>query len=374
MKVCIVVTEFFGWGTFGGFGRLSRTIATNLAKRNIETHVLMQKSWVEHQPDYSLVDGVHVHAFDGRLQTRLGFDSAAKKLARQIGADVYHSEEVNIWSFYVQQGANHAKHIITCQDPEIGEPWERWRKSPLFLMSAKRLREMRELVLGVIYNWMKRKAMQKADLVCSQTKYHVPLIKQTFGLNYTPIFLPNPVEVPNHKLHKNNKPTILFLARWDPIKRPWIFFRIAKKMPHVHFICAGKSHSQVLDAKLRNRAAKIPNLECPGHVDPKEVLEKSWILVNCSVKESLPVSFLEACAYKCAIVSCNDPDGFASRFGVFVHNGEDVDEYAAALNSLISDENKLTALGQSAYDYVKETHQLDTVIDKHLKIYRRLLN
>lgn len=223
---------------------------------------------------------------------------------------------------------------------------------------------------------MEKQSLRNADLVCSQTKYHIPIIKETFNLSYNPIHLPNPIEVPDSKLRKSEKPTVLFLARFDPVKRPWIFLQIAKQMPNVHFLMAGKSHDESYEKKIRGITERLPNIDCLGYIveeEKKQVLERSWVMLNCSLKEALPITFLEACAHKCAIVSCQNPDGFASNFGSYIKNGEDVDEYIQALKSLVYDESKLKKMQQSGYDYVKETHELNKVVDKHLMVYRFLL-
>lgn len=60
-------------------------------------------------------------------------------------------------------------------------------------------------------------------------------------------------------------------------------------------------------------------------------LRESWVLVNTSVCECLPVSFLEAAAHSCAILSPHDPDGFATRFGNNVVDGG----YASGLRWLL---------------------------------------
>jgi len=368
VKVCFVATEYFGWGKYGGFGRLTRTLATNLARRNVETHVLMPKSSKE-QPSYTLVDGVHVHAFLSKIATALGLNGVVEKLASEIDADIYHSEEASMWTYLSLRALPNAKHVITCQDPPIGEVWKKWRKSPYY---PKTKHYWRLILVRKVYDEMRRRAIKGANLVCSQTRSHIPIIKSEYGLNHMPKFLPNPTEIPNHQPQKSTEPTILFLARWDPEKRPCLFFEIARKMPSFHFVCAGKSHNNALDVKLRRIAKEIPNLECPGHIDPKEALEKSWILVNCSAKESLPVSFLEACAYKCAIVSCNDPDGFASNFGIYIRDS--VEDYVHAITYLIAHEDKLAERSEAGYKYVKETHELKKVVDQHLQLYRGLLN
>ncbi len=97
------------------------------------------------------------------------------------------------------------------------------------------------------------------------------------------------------------------------------------------------------------------------------LLNGSWVLVNTSVSECLPVSFLEAAAHGCAILSPHDSDGFASRFGFLVR-----DNYEDGLEWLLSEDNwKLR--GEKGREYVSEYHEHGAVIDRHIEIYRRLL-
>ncbi len=56
----------------------------------------------------------------------------------------------------------------------------------------------------------------------------------------------------------------------------------------------------------------MPNLRLTGFVTEEEksrILASSWALMNTSVREALPVSFLEALAHKTPIISGEDPDG-----------------------------------------------------------------
>jgi glycosyltransferase involved in cell wall biosynthesis len=97
-------------------------------------------------------------------------------------------------------------------------------------------------------------------------------------------------------------------------------------------------------------------------------LERSWVLVNTSVSECLPVSFLEAAAHGCAILSFVDPDGFASRFGIHV-KGLDLE---SGLRWLL-EEDRWRELGERGHAYVSEVHEKERVIDLHLKAYEALL-
>ena len=375
MRVCFVANEIFAFGHYGGFGKLTRQIANGLIKRGVEVYVLTPKRSGDQRTIELLDNNIVVIGFPWRIKRLFSVVplSKIKLLYKLPEADIYHSEAPSIDSWLAMKHNPKAKHIITFQDPRFFDFEGRWGILSLDLEKRRISEKYKYKLKFALFDRLVKRAVENADELYCQARYIIPKVVEMFDLDRLPTFLPNPVEIPKHKFHKKDEPTVLFLARWDLIKRPWIFFEIAKKMPTVHFICAGKSHDESLDKKLRNTARKIPNLECTGHVDPEGVLEKSWILVNCSVRECLPVSFLEACAYKCAIVSCNNPDNFASQFGSHIQNGENVDEYVSAINHLISDEGNLKMLGQSAYNYVKKTHELKLVIDKHLEIYRRLI-
>jgi glycosyltransferase involved in cell wall biosynthesis len=111
----------------------------------------------------------------------------------------------------------------------------------------------------------------------------------------------------------------------------------------------------------------------PGHVDQFEsgqvesVLSSSWILVNTSVREGLPNAFLEAAAHGCAILSSEDPDGFASRFGIRVED----DDFAAGLDQLLTADRWRERGGQGR-EYVRKTFELELAIGRHLNLYREL--
>jgi len=87
------------------------------------------------------------------------------------------------------------------------------------------------------------------------------------------------------------------------------------------------------------------------------------------VSECLPVSFLEAAAHGCAILSFHDPDGFASNFGYHVVDG-DLDE---GLRCLLEDD-AWRERGGRGFAYVTDVHELNRVIDLHLDAYEALLS
>jgi glycosyltransferase involved in cell wall biosynthesis len=135
----------------------------------------------------------------------------------------------------------------------------------------------------------------------------------------------------------------------------------------------GQARTAELTQLLHQQYSELPNLELEGFIDQfsstrfQEILAQSWILVNSALREGLPRSFLEGAAFKCAILSRVDPDGFASRFG---HRVED-DDFGRGLRLLLEN-NAWRRKGEAAHAYVSEKYGFDAAIAQHLEAYRRL--
>lgn len=87
-----------------------------------------------------------------------------------------------------------------------------------------------------------------------------------------------------------------------------------------------------------------------------------------NVHECLPVSFLEAAAHRCAILSPNDPDGFTTSFDYHVA----AEDYVDSLRWLLEGE-RWRERGEKGLSYVSGVHERKRVIDRHVEIYESLL-
>jgi glycosyltransferase involved in cell wall biosynthesis len=215
-----------------------------------------------------------------------------------------------------------------------------------------------------------KRCIKELNQVYCQARYTIKKARTLFDLDYDPGFLPNPVIVPDKLPEKSGDPTVLFLGRLDGEKKPEEFMHLAERFPDVKFIAAGASHDPEYDRMLRRKYEVVPNLRLTGFIDGLEksrILDDSWILVNTSVSECLPVSFLEAAAHGCSILSPHDPDGFASRFGV--HSAHT--ELEMGLRWLLRDEN-WREKGKEGHRYVKEHHEEKKVIEQHISEYRKM--
>ncbi|MDR4467892.1 MAG: glycosyltransferase family 4 protein [Nitrospira sp.] len=176
------------------------------------------------------------------------------------------------------------------------------------------------------------------------------------------IFLPNIVDLKPGKVTKHPKPRVIFLARHDPIKRPWLFVELARRLPRVEFLMLGQSH-------FRGPGSWEPsglpnNLVMVGHVDGEEkrkLLSSAWVLINTSIHEALATSFIEALACETPLLCCTNQEELASRFGIFTgrYDGDGVQSlprFTIGLQELLEDRDRRTSLGQRGREWVEHTH------------------
>lgn len=351
-SVCFISLELFNWGKYGGIGKATRDIATGLVKRGVNVTAIVLRG--KNQKPVEDLDGIKVYSFPVTSYPLTG------QLYKKIDADIYHSQEPSWGTTIAMKQLPHKKHIVTSQNPKNREDWKKTEKHyPL-----------RRRIFNKTIEPRIRKKIQQTDAVYCQSKHITRKTEKLYKLTTTPQILPNPVKIPKNTPIKAGTPTTCFLGRLDTEKNPEKYFQLANLHPDIRFLAVGAAHDTKRDLYLRKEYASISNLDMVGFKSGAEkdnILERSWVLVNTSVSECLPVSFLEAAANRCAILSPHDPDGFSSKFGYHVK-----DDYSEGLRFLI-DNDEWRKKGKQGYDYVSRVHEYEKVIDQHMKVYRELL-
>ncbi len=349
-SVCLLALEYFGWGRYGGIGKATRDIATGLAGGGLDVSVIVPRG--AGQASLEIVDGVSVHSFPLSGYHRIG------SIIGKVDADIYHSQDPSPGTYVALRRMRCSKHVLTCQNPKTREEWRR----------VNRFYGIRRRLFNMVFEPSLGRWLGELDEVFCQAKYIREKAEELYALDSTPGFLPNPVNVLEETAKKAEQ--VCFMGRFDGEKKPERFFELSTLFPGVGFVACGASHDPRRDDSLRRRYGGLLNLSLPGHVTGEEkesVLNGSRVLVNTSVSECLPVSFLEAAAHGCAILSPHDPDGFASRFGFHVR-----DSYEEGLEWLLSGDN-WRRRGETGWKYVSEHHEIGAVIDRHLEVYGELL-
>jgi glycosyltransferase involved in cell wall biosynthesis len=351
--------ELFGIGKSGGFGSLTRTIGRELVRRNHAVSVIVPQR--ENTQCTLEVDGMTVHLFPDYNPF------AAIPLFKECNADIYHSEEPSFSTYLALQAMPHKKHIITFQDTRLLSDWMIEYKHPS--------RSRWQVILNYLYedNIFVHHAVRQSHARNAAAQCLVPKAIKKYKLKEAPEVLYNPVAVPE-TVSKASVPTVCFIGRWDRVKRPEIFLQLAKEFPDVRFVAVGEAQDVAWDTHLRQTYGSLPNMELPGFIDQfssdgiHKILSQSWIMVNTSAKEALPVSFLEAAAHRCAILSEINSDDFCRSYGYHAADGD----FSRGVRWLIAN-NRWRDCGQRGYEYVRENFSIYIVITKHLRCYERLL-
>ncbi len=252
MRICLISVEIFAWGKYGGFGKATRTIGRELARRGHEVFAVVPRR--EGQGAVETLDGIRV----------LGFPPfrpwEAYGLFQEIDADVYHSCEPSTGTWLAMRAMPSRSHVATIRDPRDCGDWAQEFARP----SLNRLQ--------VFHNWLYennplvRRAVRRMDAVYATAQDLAPKIRCIYGLSRDPVFLPTPVEVPP-RVEKAAVPTVCFAARLDRRKRPELFLELAAGFPDVRFVMMGKSRDAAYEAALIRRYAGCSNLEMMGFVD-----------------------------------------------------------------------------------------------------------
>lgn len=367
MRVCFICSEAFGWGRYGGFGKLVRAIGAALLRRGVEVAAVVWRG--ENQQRYEHVDGLDVYSFPyepfGSTLSHLAAYWRSRPLYKEADADVYHSIEAMIESYLAERMMPGRRHLIHFQDPYDEQAFREMQTvDTSYAWTAKKSMEFRLNTL------LLRRACAQADAVVTQARCFQPILQRLFHVDEAE-FLPNPVDVPPNPPKKASTPTVCFLGRWDPQKRVEKFLALAERFPDVEFVAMGRGHDAATDRRFRAKYGGQSNLTLPGFVseiEKRRILARSWILINTSIREGLPVSFLEALAQKTAILSFVDPDHLASRFGCTVPD----DGFEAGLRTLLADD-RWRARGAAGYDHVAAVYETDTVISRYIDLYKRLI-
>ena len=250
-RICLVSVEIFAYGKYGGFGKATRTIGAELAKRGYEVFAVVPGRL--DQPPEETLDGITV------LSYRPNEVPGSGALYKKINADIYHSCEPSFGTWLAQKNVPLAKHIATIRDPRDAHDW--------YLEFRYPSKSKWQVVKNYLYetNFIVRNAVRHNHGVYSPAQFMLPKIRKIYGLRQQPEFLPTPVMIPDTP-RKSASPQVLMMSRLDPRKRPELVLSLAEKFPEVTFHIAGKSRVPSYEVALKEKYNQ-KNIFFHGFVD-----------------------------------------------------------------------------------------------------------
>ncbi len=367
IKVGLLIDEFFGGaGTaFGGYGFLARKyIAKYIPDDNIRIDVLLGKGHSHYKCEKHHVDDVDLYKLP-----RWSF--CAKRWLKKQNYDLYLSIELTTDRVLKNEKNPDKKLILWIQDPRPQYEWDEIKT--MTLMPEPNYYCQR--VYDLVHNWYQQGRVR----FISQGLFLNQKAKDLYRLpGDVPIqYLPNPIEIdPAFDVDTySKKDQIIFLGRLEDVKRGWLFCEVAKRLPEYEFYVLGSTNKLKKGTEyIFDQYKDLPNLHFAGHVEgtvKEQYLKDAKILMNTSIHEGLPVSFLEALSYGTVLVSNRNPDNLTSQFGIWVGdvlgNGFDqVDLYVDAVKKLMTDNEKRQQLAKAGRTYIEKIHNVPKFI-KELK-------
>ncbi len=358
IKVGILVNEFFGGaGTaYGGYGFLTRYGLCKYVKSgDIQLDVILLRGKNKKHATCEWVDGTLVYHPPRRSRYY-------RRWLKAQAYDCYISIELVDDSVLRCERNPRKRLLFWIQDPRPQRDWEEIETVKLFPEPSY----WHQRIYDSVHAWAQAGRVRFLTQATSLN----PKAAELYQLDPTtpiqtvpnPLPLPYPAEVV--KAHpKADK--IVFLGRVESVKRGWLFAEIAKQMPDLQFHIIGASTRD----KLRNETLMapymdLPNLHFEGHLEglaKYQLLLDAKILVNTSIHEAVPISFLEALACGTLLVSNQPSDGLTARFGEdigpLLGDGFDgVDRYVTAIRKILADEPRRCTLAAEAVDYVATVH------------------
>lgn len=211
--------------------------------------------------------------------------------------------------------------------------------------------------------------------------YLTPKARATYSIpDLDMALLGNALQSVDTPPRRSARPSVLYIGRLDPIKRPWLFAELARQFPQADFLMLGQPHFSGAGAGLGWLTATPANLHVLSHVDgprKEELLASAWVLVNTSIHEALPTSFIEALHHGVPLLSCQDPEGVASEFGIYVgrFDGDGMaalPAFADGLGRLLEDEDMREQLGQAGRGWARAHHTRESFLTDFSSFASRL--
>lgn len=233
------------------------------------------------------------------------------------------------------------------------------------------------------------KNLQNADCIHALNLSEYESIR-AYGLKNPVAIIPNGFNIPEGVEYDRNKEkkVLLFIGRIHPkkgIAELLESLNIVKEsnsdmLSHWQIRIAGwdqLGHTDELKAKCEDYGLN-DFVSFIGPVlgkDKERELCKADAFVLTSFSEGLPMSVLEAWAYRLPVVmtdQCNLPDGFEDNAAIRVTTASQ--SIAEGLEQLFSmSDAERTAIGENGYELVKRDYTWDGIADKTIQLYQWLL-
>lgn len=219
--------------------------------------------------------------------------------------------------------------------------------------------------------WLFRRGLARVDRIVVQNEAQREACRARFGRE--PVLIPSCYERPE-KTTVESKDEILWVGRMERGKRPELALEVARRLPHRKFVLiGGEAHGEDARAgyyaQVRARGRALGNVEMTGFlplVDVERRFDGARVLLNTSVYEGMPNTFLQAWARGVPTVATVDVG--APVYPVV----RDADAAAAQIERLCAEPAHWESASRRCREHFEQHHSSAAVLRKYLEMLEEL--
>ena len=349
----------------GGTARYITQLANELPKHGIETFVatgFVQGDEVE-DPSAQSIDVIRIPAL-GRSINPIKDHLARKQLEKiieDVKPDIIHTHTFKagyITRMKMQPiPVVHTFHGHLLDDPEFSG-----FKSKVIMAIEKKLAK-RSAKLVTVGHIVGQELLQHHIGVKEQ---YISIAPGVVALQPTP----RTQALANLGLTDNGQPIVGWIARVTGVKNPMRALDVARVVPNAHFVIAGGG-----DLLEDVKTAAPANVSVVGWAKAEDVLGASDIILSTSENEGMPVALIEAQLAGKPVVATDVgsvSEVIANHETGLVTN-KNPNSIAAAVNTLILDVQKYTAMSALAASRAQALFSVDQMINAHVGLYKSIV-
>ena len=265
--------------------------------------------------------------------------------------------------FYSRIGRKKSIYALACDHDAEREKYKNLFGQIEYRNRRQKWFRMKDVsLLDAMIEWAKR----NSTLSFCQTQNQQRRFEANFGRRAT--IVPNSIQQADNALPPKEN-IVLWVGNLRPIKQPELYLEIAHRLKqhnHWQFVMIGEPDETTLP--LLKQMENEPTFSFKGSLSYEQTqkwFSKSKVLINTSIAEGFPNTFLQAWQAKCLVLSLNaNPDNLLSNDGfgkVFDNNSNQMIEY---LDKYLHNPESVSHMLDKALHYVTQQFDMSRNIEK----------
>jgi glycosyltransferase involved in cell wall biosynthesis len=225
--------------------------------------------------------------------------------------------------------------------------------------------------------WLYERGLARVDRIVVQNEHQRGHCRAHYGRESTVI--PSCYELPPASRPEKGE-SVLWVATVHEYKRPEWVLEIARRLPQRRFVIvgglstAGTHYRQGFYEKIQQAAAGLPNVDFRGFLpveDTEACFDRAQLLLNTSVYEGMPNTFLQAWARGIPTVATVDVGARLREQPVYRTVGS-IEQAAEEVERLFTDELHWARSSARCREYFDATHSPEEALARYEAVFREL--